>query len=438
MSIKVSIITLGCAKNEVDSSYMRASIEGGGGELVDDPRSADVVIVNTCGFIVPAKRESIDALLDAISLKVEDESKKIVATGCLVERYGEELAAEIPEVDLLVDLAGERDIWSLIKGKAAGLTKGDPARRGEYGMRVADGKPSDYLLIADGCNNNCSYCAIPTIRGPYKSRPMGEVLNEAKFLVDSGVKEISLIAQDTTAYGLDLYGERKLPELLFRLADLDGLSWLRILYAQPQGVCESLVASMRDVGKVCAYLDLPLQHASDRIIASMGRWGSGRKYLNLIQRLRYELPNVALRTSVIVGYPGETDDDFQRLVEFLKRVEFDYLGIFEFSPEEGTAAAELPNQLDYDIVSERHRELSELRDAIMLKKAAARVGIKSEILVEAIEDGNIVGRAPWQAPEVDGNVYIDGKAEIGSMLEVRIIWTDGFDYQAKPVEGPRK
>ena len=438
LTLKVAVVTLGCAKNSVDSSYMRASIKRGGAEIVDDPSLADVVVVNTCGFIEPAKRESIETLLAAASLKGPGKSAKIVATGCLVERYGEELAAALPEVDLFVDLAGEREIWTLIEREATGLNRGASELRGDYGSRYADGKPFDYLMIADGCSNHCSYCAIPMIRGLYKSRPMREVLEEAEYLVNNGVKEISLIAQDTTAYGLDLYGERKLPELVLKLANLDGLQWLRILYAQPQHMSEGLISAMRGADKVCAYLDLPLQHASDRIIASMRRWGNRQAYLNLIERLRSELSTIALRTSVIVGYPGETEEDFEQLVEFVKRVEFDFLGIFEFSPEQGTPAAEMLDQVDPDVASERSRELSELQDGIMRRRASARVGRRAEILVEAIEDGNIVGRAPWQAPEVDGNVYLNGEAEIGKLLEVEITWTDGFDYKAKPAERSRQ
>lgn len=424
--MKIAIVTLGCAKSAVDSSKMRTAIEAGGGLMVDDAGDADVIVVNTCGFIEPAKRESIDTLLEAASL-----GKRIIATGCLVERYGEELAEELTEVDLFVDLAGERNIWSLISEGAEGLSRGEEAERFAPSPRAPGGSPSEYLMIADGCSSRCSYCAIPSIRGPYRSRSLEEIVEEAAGFAESGVKELNIIAQDTSTYGIDLYGERKLPELLYRLSEIEEVEWLRLLYAQPQHITEELMEALVST-KACAYLDLPLQHASDRIIASMRRWGSAGQYLNLINSLRERVPGIAIRTSVIVGYPGECDEDFEKLVEFTRAADLDYLGIFEYSREEGTHAASLPNQVDEEIVNERNRELSVLRDDMMLRKASARVGTKADVLLETVEDGYIVGRASWQAPEVDGYVCLNGKAEIGSISTVTITSTDGCDYEAEP------
>ncbi|MCL5291994.1 MAG: 30S ribosomal protein S12 methylthiotransferase RimO [Actinobacteria bacterium] len=431
MPKKVAIITLGCAKNSVDTSYMRASIEDGGGVVVGDAAEADVVIVNTCGFIEPAKRESIEVMLAAATLKDEGRPVRLVATGCLVTRYGPELASELPEIDLFIDLAGERDIWSYIEKTVSGFQKGISARRLEPAKRSIDDAPYAYLMIADGCNNRCSYCAIPAIRGPYRSRPAEDIVREAEELSAGGVKELCLVAQDTSAYGLDSYGERRLPELLYKLSEIDEIEWLRLLYVQPQHLTDNLMEAMADIDKVCPYLDLPLQHASDRIIVSMRRWGSRRKYLDLIDRLRDRLPSLALRTSVILGYPGETDEDFRSLTEFVREADFDYLGIFDFSPEEGTEAASLPGRIEPEVASERNRELSALRDDMMQRNASAKIGKKADILIEAVEDGNIIGRAVWQAPEVDGNVYLNGRAEIGSILEVTITAADGCDYEAE-------
>lgn len=429
--MKIAIVTLGCAKNSVDSSYMRAALEKKGAVIVDDAASADVVLINTCGFIEPAKKESIETILDAAGLK-EGRDVRLAVTGCLVERYGEELRRDLPEVDLFVDLAAEKDIDRLLFEGRDGLIRGRPGHPPAPLERHVDGRPSAYVKIADGCDNRCSYCAIPLIRGPYRSRPMDEVVSEARDLVDGGTKEICLIAQDTTAYGIDIHGHRSLPGLMKAVSEIEGLRWLRVLYAQPAHLTDDFIEAMASTPKVLPYLDLPLQHASDRIVRSMKRWGDKRRYLELIAGLRAAVPSITLRTSVIVGFPGETDEDFWELAGFLKEADLDYAGIFEFSPEEGTDAFNLPERLPEELVRERSHELSKLIDDMMLSNARRKIGKTAPVLIEAVEDGYSIGRAPWQAPEVDGNVCIDGEAQIGTIREAAIVSTDGFDYQAKP------
>jgi len=434
---KIGLISLGCPKNVVDAEEILGEVAKAGHEIELDPAAAEVLIVNTCGFIQSAKEESIEAILNAVRHKTSGVCRSVIVTGCLAQRYGDELAAEIPEADGFIGLGAARDIADVVSRTLGGgrvVKVGDPGHWWlEKRDRVLSTQPwTAYLRPADGCDNRCAYCAIPDIRGDFRSRPEADVLLEAKALVDAGVRELNLVAQDVTRYGFDMGGELMLPKLLDRLSEIEGLKWIRLLYCYPTRVTEDLIRAIDGNEKVCEYLDIPLQHASDRVLRSMRRHGSKQEYLELFDKIRTVCPDAALRTTFIVGFPGETEDDFQELLDFMERVRFDRVGIFRYSPEEGTPAAEFEGKVPRRVMDDRFRRAMALQQQISLSKNESLVGRKMEALVEKISGKRAVGRTYRDAPEIDGAVYIEkSSAKPGDFVEVEITGAKPYDLLAR-------
>lgn len=428
----VAFLTLGCPKNEVDSDRMAASL-GAGFALAPDLGDADVAVVNTCSFIQAATEESVAAVLElAGEWKPARPGRVLVVAGCMPSRYGDELAEAMPEVDAFVPVADEATLSAVL----AGLTGAD-AGAGEGAGRLAPG-PSAYLQVSDGCHLRCTYCTIPAIRGPYRSRPLRELVDEARALVDGGALELVLIGQDTSSWGRDLPGEETLADVVRALSAVPGLRWLRLMYVQPDAITPDLLDAMCASPVVCRYLDMPLQHASREVLRRMGRRGDGAEYLRLISTIRGMMPDVFLRTSVIAGFPGETREDATRLQEFLRDARLDYVGVFEYSREEGTVAAEMPDQVPARTRRARAQRLRDVCDEVGFEKAAALVGSELEVLVEGVdEDGDTYGRHRGQAPEVDGVVMLPEGVARGSIVRVRVVDALGYDLVGEVVEEVR-
>ncbi|MBE3596079.1 MAG: 30S ribosomal protein S12 methylthiotransferase RimO [Hydrogenibacillus sp.] len=431
MSEKVAVITLGCEKNRVDSDIMAELIERRGYTLVDDAKEASVVVVNTCGFIDVAKAESVEAILEAAELKREG-LKSLIVTGCLVQRYQEVLLEEIPEIDGLV---GTGDFHRIVEAVDRALRGekpvfiGHPAISYEALARRLPVGPSAYVKIAEGCNHRCTFCAIPLMRGRLRSRSVASVVREVEALVARGVKEVSLIAQDLSSYGLDIERRYLLPELIRALDAIDGLEWVRLHYLYPGAFTDALLEAMATSRTVVPYVDIPLQHSVDRILRAMKRPHTGADIRRLIARIREVIPDVAVRSSFIVGFPGETEADFEALLDFLSEVELDRVGVFTYSPEEGTPAETLPDQVPDEVKDVRANRLIEHQRAITMKKNAARVGRITSVLIERVdpESGMAYGRTPYDAPEVDGEISVTGyEGPPGTIIPVRV--THAFDY----------
>ncbi|MHB8841943.1 MAG: 30S ribosomal protein S12 methylthiotransferase RimO [Candidatus Aquicultor sp.] len=449
MPERAAVITLGCAKNSVDSEHIKGSLVNSGLSLTEDPENADYIIINTCGFIEAAKQESINTILELIELNNGSKKRKIIVTGCLAQRYYSELSKEIPEIDLIVDISREYEIADILKngsitgnGTVTGNSPASPVRDfSTYPQRILSELPYAYLQIADGCNNRCSYCAIPFIRGTYKSKPIEQVIEEARWLDDSGIKEINLIAQDTGNYGYDLYERKSLTDLLKALTGFTNVEWIRLLYLQPYNINDELIEAINGNSLILPYIDIPFQHASPRILRAMNRHGAGSDYLGQIAWLRRMVPGVVLRTSIIVGFPGETNAEFEELIDFVKKAEFDYLGVFEYSPEEGTKAAELKGMVPEETVKERYHELTALQDSLSQRRSEERVGKVHDALIESIvdsEEGLFEARAWWQAPEVDGFTYVAGSSQPGQIIKAYIDEFDGCDFHGRILSGPGK
>lgn len=430
----VAFVTLGCPKNEVDTDRMQASL-GGSFDVVDSLDDADVAVVNTCAFIGEATEESIAAVLElGQGWKTAQAGRSLVVTGCMPSRYGEELASELPEVDAFVPVTGERtlrDVIARLTGvSAAGAT---PA----HGWARTASGPSAYLMISDGCHRHCAFCTIPAIRGPYRSRALDDILAEARFLVDSGARELVLIGQDISAYGRDLGEDApSLADVVRSVARVDGLAWLRLMYVQPDGITPELLETMAAEPTVCHYLDIPLQHASAAVLHRMGRSGSGEEFLRLIGIIRGFMPDVCLRTTMIAGFPGETRHDVDRLQDFMRNARLDYVGVFPYSPEEGTRAAEMPDQVPLRTRRARAQRLRDLADEIGFERAAAYVGATLEVLVDIPDDPEEgpVARHRGQAPEVDGAVLLDRPLPEGSLARVLVTDTLGYDLVGEVLE----
>lgn len=430
MAIKVGMVQLGCAKNQVDGEMLMASLKSAGYELSDDAALADVAIVNTCGFIATAQKESIDEILELCQLKKEGRIQKIVVTGCLAERFQDEIMKEIPEVDGVFGIGANAEIakWigEVLKGKKTSAFP-DKLQMPLCGDRELS-TPSyfAYIKIAEGCDNNCTYCAIPMIRGGFRSRTMESIVEEARALVEDGAKELILIAQDTTRYGIDLYGEYKLPALLKELCKLDGLRWLRILYCYPDCFTDELIDVIASEEKIVKYVDLPLQHASARVLKRMGRHGDRASLTALIEKMRARIPGLTLRTTFITGFPGETEEDFTELAEFVKEIKFDRMGCFAYSQEENTPAARLPEQIDEEVKEQRAEYIMETQMVIQEEQSEQFVGKTLEVLVEGFDRYAecYFGRSAMDAPDIDGKVFIEkpeaGKLVFGSMVPVLI------------------
>lgn len=428
MAIKVGMVSLGCAKNQVDGEMLMAALKQGGFELVDDAALADIAIVNTCGFIESAKKESIEEILELAALKKEGRIKKLVVTGCLAERYQQEIHKELPEVDAVLGIGANGSIAASLKQMMAdGFVESfpDKSKMPLCGAReLSTPSWSAYLKIAEGCDNRCTYCAIPMIRGGYRSRTMESIEEEARALTANGAKELVLIAQDTTRYGIDLYGEFSLAKLLKRLCKIDGVQWLRVLYCYPDSITDELLDVMAEEEKIVKYIDLPLQHASGKVLRAMNRRGDRESLTALLQNIREKIPAVILRTTLITGFPGETEEDFTELAEFVKEIKFDRLGCFAYSQEEGTPAAGLPDQLDEEIKEHRAELIMDTQTRIMEQKGQEYLGKTLTVLTEGFDRYAECwfGRSCMDAPDIDGKVFFaaEQKPVLGTFVQVRI------------------
>ena len=435
MPTKIGMVSLGCPKNQVDAEMMMFTLREAGYELSQDPALAEVVIINTCGFIESAKQEAIEETMEYITLKKEGRIKKIILTGCLAERYRTEIREEMPEVDAVVGIGSNKDIVSIV-GEV--LHDKKCCRFGEKcdlpldGGRILSTLPFyAYLKIAEGCDNRCSYCAIPDIRGKFRSRPMESLLAEAEDLAAKGVKELVVVAQDPTRYGQDLYGEYKLAELLQELAKIDGFRWIRVLYAYPERITEELIDVIASEPKIVKYLDLPIQHCNPDVLRAMRRPGNRESLEKLIAHLRERIPGITLRTTLIAGFPGETEKQFEELCEFVKAVRFDRLGCFAYSQEEGTPAAEMDGQLDDETKADRARIVTEMQMNIMAEKNEAAVGREILCVVEGYDRWGecFFGRSEADAPDIDGKVFFtaENKLAIGQFVKVKVEETMDLD-----------
>ena len=436
MEYKVGMISLGCPKNQVDAEHMLALIDAAGCEIVDYVDGCDVVIVNTCGFIDDAKKEAIENILDMVELKKEGIISKIVVTGCLAQRYKDEIVTEIPEVDAVVGIGANGDIVKTIEEVMSGVDTIEkyPPRCDLplEGQRILTTPQYwAYLKIGEGCSNRCTYCTIPSIRGNMRSRSMENVIEEAIQLAESGVKELILIAQDTTSYGLDLYGELKLPELLNELCKIDSIEWIRLLYCYPDRITDELIETMKKQDKVVNYIDLPLQHADDKILKAMNRRGDQAMIRNVIEKLRTEIPDVVIRTTFIVGFPGEGEDEFENLAVFVNEIEFDRLGVFTFSAQEGTPAYDMEDQVEEDVKTRRGEIIMQDQYSIMEEKNSEKIGKTYKVIVEDYDgySDSYTGRTYMDAPEIDGIVRFtsDRDLDIGDFVEVEIFDVEDYD-----------
>lgn len=429
MAYSVGLVSLGCAKNQVDGEMIMATLQKAGYEIRDDAALADAAIVNTCGFIDAAKKESIEEILELARLKAEGKIKAIVVTGCLAERYREEILKELPEVDAVAGIGADSDIAAVIEKALSGVkVESFPEKTllplsGE--RRLSTPGYFAYLKIAEGCDNRCAYCAIPFIRGPYRSRTIEDIVCEAQELVRGGAKELILIAQDTTRYGWDLYGELKLPQLLKELCKIGGLSWVRVLYCYPDYITDELLQTIAQEEKIVKYMDLPLQHCSERLLKAMRRTGNRAELTCLIQKMRGMIPNLVLRTTLITGFPGETEEDFTQLAEFVREIRFERLGCFTYSQEEGTAAAEMPDQIDEEVKRHRMDLIMEDQMNIMQEWGEKQVGKAVRVLVEGFDRYAECwfGRSYADSPDIDGKIFFTAKGikpNIGNFVNVKI------------------
>ncbi|BDG03615.1 30S ribosomal protein S12 methylthiotransferase RimO [Anaeromyxobacter oryzae] len=430
---RVYMHTLGCPKNRVDSEVMLGTLAEAGYRLVQDPAKAEVIVVNTCGFIESAKEESVEAIVELADQKRAGCCKKLVVTGCLVQRHADELARELPEVDHFLGTGAYQDVARIVSdAQAKRLVVPDPDFVHSAASPRVNSLPSHtaYLKISEGCDNACAFCIIPKLRGPQRSRPIDDVLAEAAALAAQGTVELSLVAQDLTAYGYDLPGKIRLHHLLPELAKVDGIRWIRLHYAYPRDVPDALVDAVASEPKIVKYLDMPLQHSSDRLLRSMKRGRDSVFLRELLARLRARIPGIALRTSLIVGLPGETEDDFENLVRFVEEQRFERLGVFEFSPEEGTPAAEMAAQVPDEVKRARFERVMGIQQGISRDHQQAMIGRKLEVLVEGRAEETehlLAGRHAQQAPEIDGITYVnDGVAYPGEIVTLEV--TDASEY----------
>ena len=433
--MKLLFISLGCDKNLVDSEMMMGLLHDRGYEFTDNEEEADIIVINTCGFINDAKEESINTILEMAKYK-ENNLKALIVAGCLVERYKNEILQELPEIDAIVGTTAFDKICDVVDDVLADkkhneLESINKMCRPDVKRIITTGGYYSYLKIAEGCDKHCTYCSIPMIRGAYRSVPMDELFKEAEYLADNGVKELIIVAQEITVYGKDLYGEKKLPELLHRLCKIPGIQWIRLLYCYPEEITDELIETIRTEKKICHYIDMPIQHASDKILKAMGRRTNNAELRNIISKLRKEIPDICLRTTLITGFPGETEEDHQILLDFIDEMEFDRLGVFTYSPEEDTKAASLDNQVDEEVKLCRKDEIMELQQEISMDKSERLVGKEIEVIIEgkASDEDVYVGRSYMDAPSVDGYVFINSEEELmsGDFAKVRIVKAMEYD-----------
>lgn len=436
MSYNVTLLSLGCAKNRVDAEILLYNLKDAGYNIVSSVSLADVVIVNTCGFIDDAKKESIDEILSVAELKNRGLIKAIIVTGCLAERYKNEVLKEIPEVDAVIGIGANNNIADVVDKAIMGVKTEDFPNKlllPLNGKRIqTTPKYYAYLKVADGCDNRCTYCAIPLIRGKFRSRRMEDILSEAEYLAKNGVKELLVIAQDTTRYGEDIYGELKLPELLKKLCKIDGIKWIRILYCYPDRITDELIDVISKEEKVLNYIDIPLQHCNKRILKLMNRNGDKESLTNLLKKIRQKIPDVILRTTFICGFPGETDEEFNELAEFSKEIKFERMGCFMYSQEEGTPASYMDNQVDNEVKFRRQEILMEEQMRIMEENSIKMLGKTITVLFEGYDDESNLyfGRSVADSPDIDGRVYfdiLDKDVKEGEFLNIKINKFDNCD-----------
>lgn len=433
--MKILFISLGCDKNLVDTEVMLGLLASRGYEMTDDETQADVIVINTCCFIHDAKEESIQNILEMAEYKKQGKIKALIVTGCLAQRYRQEIIDEIPEVDEVLGTTAYDKILDAVDAALAGehsvmLSDLDALPLPDTKRLVTTGGHFAYLKIAEGCDKHCTYCIIPKIRGNFRSVPMERLLKEAQELADQGVKELILVAQETTLYGKDLYGEKSLHILLKNLCKISGIRWIRILYCYPEEITDELIRVMKEEPKICHYLDLPIQHANDTILGRMGRRTSKQELVDIIRKLRSEIPDICLRTTLITGFPGETKEQHEELMEFVDEMEFDRLGVFTYSPEEDTPAAEMPDQIDEEVKLDRQADLMELQQEIAFDNAQDMVGREVLVMIEGkVADENAyVGRTYRDAPNVDGLIFINTDEELLSGDFARVKVTGAIDY----------
>lgn len=433
--MKIMFVSLGCDKNLVDTEMMLGMLQQKGFTFTDDETEADVVVVNTCCFIGDAKEESINTLLEMAELRKNGSIRALLATGCLAQRYREEIQKEIPEVDAILGTMAIEEIAEaveqVLQGEGHNHFRKLNSAPASYRDRVlTTGGHFAYLKIAEGCNKRCTYCIIPKVRGDYRSIPMEELTAQAEALAEKGVRELILVAQETTLYGVDLYGKKSLPELLHRLAAISGIYWIRILYCYPEEITEELIETIAAEPKVCHYLDIPIQHASDEVLRRMGRRTNQEELRQWIGRLRERIPDICLRTTLISGFPGETQEDFEELYRFVNEMEFDRLGVFPYSQEEDTKAAEMPDQVPEEVKCFRRDELMELQQAIAFEKAEQMIGRVLDVMVEGkVADEDVyVTRTYRDAPNVDGYLFLNTSATLMTGDFVKVLVTDSNEY----------
>ena len=449
----VLFVSLGCDKNLVDSEKMLGLLNEAGYRVAQEESEADAIVVNTCCFIHDAKEESVETILEMAEWKKKGRLKALIVTGCMAQRYQDEIQQEIPEVDAVIGTTGYTEIVPILdeilaeaeaSQKEAAVEEPKeksfvnccpsidllPASLADKRV-VTTGGYTAYLKIAEGCNKRCTYCIIPYIRGHYRSFPMEDLLEEARKLAEGGVKELILIAQETTVYGMDCYGRKALPELLTKLCEIEGIEWIRILYCYPEEITDELIAVMKKEKKICHYLDIPIQHSEDTILKRMGRRTNRAELVSLVEKLRKEIPDIVLRTTLITGFPGETEEEFKNMVDFVDNMEFDRLGVFPYSAEEGTKAAEMDGQITEEVKESRRDEIMALQQEISADKAASRIDDEMSVLIEGYlyEDDIYIGRTYMDAPKVDGNVFVRAEEELisGDIVPVRITGANEYD-----------
>lgn len=449
----VLFVSLGCDKNLVDSEKMLGLLNEAGYRVAQEESEADAIVVNTCCFIHDAKEESVETILEMAEWKKKGRLKALIVTGCMAQRYQDEIQQEIPEVDAVIGTTGYTEIVPILDEILAEAETSQeeaaveepkeksfvnccpsidllPASLADKRV-VTTGGYTAYLKIAEGCNKRCTYCIIPYIRGHYRSFPMEDLLEEARKLAEGGVKELILIAQETTVYGMDCYGRKALPELLTKLCEIEGIEWIRILYCYPEEITDELIAVMKKEKKICHYLDIPIQHSEDTILKRMGRRTNRAELVSLVEKLRKEIPDIVLRTTLITGFPGETEEEFKNMVDFVDSMEFDRLGVFPYSAEEGTKAAEMDGQITEEVKESRRDEIMALQQEISADKAASRIDDEMSVLIEGYlyEDDIYIGRTYMDAPKVDGNVFVRAEEELisGDIVPVRITGANEYD-----------
>ena len=446
--MKVGFVSLGCSKNLIDTEIAIGHFKNNKYEIESNPEKAEIIVINTCGFIESAKEEAINTILEMAEYKKKN-CKYLIAMGCLVQRYYEELVKALPEVDLFIKIDEYDKLWQkiekLIKENTVEISTTNTSKKileieplpmptqNEFFERiVTTGENFAYLKIGEGCSNRCTYCAIPYIRGPFVSRPQEEIIEEAKILANKGIKEIIIIAQDTTKYGVDIYGEPKLAELLQKISEIPEIKWIRFLYSYPEGITDELIQTVKNNEKICKYFDIPIQHISDSILKKMNRRTNKKQIENLLEKLRNEIPDVTLRTSLIVGFPGETEKDFEELSEFVRIAKFDKLGAFMYSKEEGTPAAKLPEQIHGNTKKSRYNKIMEIQQKISNENLKNKIGQEFEVLIEDIsfDEKYLIGRTKQDVPDIDGIVYVKNKEKtnlVNKFVKVYIIDVKDYD-----------